>query len=340
MHTYVKIDLNTVCTTFLLLVLSLGIPSGCGDDESSSADDGGVVDGSPGDAWLDALPVDGAPGDDARVHEWVTEEVEANRVEFRTFESAAIGQEVSYHIFVPQPYDNMEEEDFPVLYWLHGGGGGLPGIPVLSQHFAQAMQAGLIPVMLVVFPNGLELGMWVDWKDGSVPMETIVIHELIPHIDETFRTIADRSGRIVEGFSMGGYGAARFAFKHHELFSAASILGGGPLQPEFVDAPRVDPERREQVFRDVYGEDMDYFYAVSPWGLAEENAEEIIDTVRIRIAIGELDATFQFNLDFHEHLTALGIPHEFFAAPDVGHDTMNLRNAMGDELWDFYVWGD
>ena len=59
-------------------------------------------------------------------------------------------------------------------------------------------------------------------------METIILKELVPHIDETYRTLASRQGRLIEGFSMGGYGAARLAFKHHEIFGAASILARGP----------------------------------------------------------------------------------------------------------------
>ena len=31
----------------------------------------------------------------------------------------------------------------------------------------------------------------------------VFINELIPHIDSTYRTIADRSGRGIEGFSQG-----------------------------------------------------------------------------------------------------------------------------------------
>ncbi len=269
-------------------------------------------------------------------HEWVTEAVDVPRVEHRTFFSEAIGQEVSYHVFVPMPYENLPDERFPVVYWLHGSGGGLPGIAPVTQHFAQAMQAGDIPVMLVVFPNGLPHGMWVNWKDGSVPMETIVIDELVPHIDQTFRTIADREGRIVEGFSMGGYGAARFGFKFPELFGAVSMLGAGPLQPELTTHPRVDEERRDQVMSDTYGDDMDYFREVSPWVLAEENADALKEGTRIRLAIGELDGTYEFNEAFHGRLTDLEIPHEYFVVPEVGHAPLPLMEGVGDALWGFY----
>ncbi len=62
--------------------------------------------------------------------------------------------------------------------------------------------------------------------------------ELIPLIDRTYRTRADREGRVIAGFSMGGGGAVRLALKHPDLFSAAAswaaALGsrGGGLPPQ------------------------------------------------------------------------------------------------------------
>src|SRR5439155_2864928 len=139
-------------------------------------------------------------------------------------QSSAAGANVSYFIYTPEAYDTAKEQRFPVLYWLHGSGGGLAGVPRLVSHFDGAIRAGKIPPMLVVLPNGLASSMWCDSKDGKVPMETIVLKELLPVIDATYRTIATREGRILEGFSMGGYGAAHLGFKHPELFATISIL--------------------------------------------------------------------------------------------------------------------
>ena len=137
----------------------------------------------------------------------------APRVEFHTFDSAAAKAKVSYHLYTPEAYDTEKEQRFPVLYWLHGTGGGRAGIAPLSAFFDRAIREGKIPPMLIVFPNGLATSMWCDSKDGSVPMETVVVKELVPHVDATFRTVAAREGRLIEGFSMGGYGAARLGLQ-------------------------------------------------------------------------------------------------------------------------------
>ena len=155
------------------------------------------------------LTVLGATAQNALQTAWLTLAVAAPRVQYHTFDSAAAKAKVSYHLFTPEVYDAEAERRFPVLYWLHGSGGGLAGIAPLSAFFARAIREGKIPPMLVVFPNGLASSIWCDSKDGGVPIETTFIKELVPHIDATVRTIAMREGRIVEGFSMGGYGAAR-----------------------------------------------------------------------------------------------------------------------------------
>ena len=207
---------------------------------------------------------------------WVTRTVEAPGVSFHTFESAAAKATVSYHLFTPAAYDREPQQRFPVVYWLHGSRGGLPGIPQVAARFAAAIAAGKTPPCLVVFVNGLPEGMYVDWKDGSAPLETMIVKELVPHVDASYRTRASREGRLLDGYSMGGYGAARLGFKYPELFRAVSIMGGGPLQADLLEnAPRAGRSRAAEVLERVYGGDREYFRSVSPRALATEHAAAI-----------------------------------------------------------------
>lgn len=277
-----------------------------------------------------------APAPGGAMDGWVTPAVNAPRVQHVTFHSTAVGGPVSYHIFTPQEYDAEPQRRFPVLYWLHGSGGGLGGVRPLAAHFDGAIRAGLIPPLLVVFPNGLPLSLWVDSKDRRTPVETVMIRELVPHVDTHFRTIAAREGRIVEGFSMGGYGAARFGLKFHDMFCAASILAGGPFHPDFSRTPRVGLRNREQILQAVFGGDHEYYRALSPWRLAEENADAVRGRVCLRVVVGELDESAGLSRDLSAHLTSLGIPHTFTQVPGVGHQAMPLFLALGEENWAFY----
>ena len=267
---------------------------------------------------------------------WVTPEVNAPRVSFHTFDSDAAKGKVSYHIYTPAAYDREPQRRFPVVYWLHGSGGGLAGLAKVAAHFDAAIEAGKTPPCFVVFVNGLVEGMYVDWKDGSAPMETIIVKELVPHIDATYRTVATREGRLLDGYSMGGYGAARLGFKYPDLFRAVSIMGGGPLQAELIQAPRAGRQRAAEVLKQVYGGDQEYFKKVSPRRLAEQNAEVIIKSSLVRQVCGDEDETFGPNRDFHEHLERLKIPHNWTVLSGVEHNPMRTLESLGDSNWAFY----
>lgn len=268
---------------------------------------------------------------------WVTAEARATRVVYRTFDSRTVGTKVSYHAYLPEIYSQTEGR-LPVLYWLHGTDGGIVGIPPLAKFFDDAIQAGRFPPMIVVFVNGLPARLWADSKDGASPVETVFITEVIPDVDRTFRTIALREGRILEGFSMGGYGAARLGFKYPHLFAGISILAGGPLDLEFR-GPRAqrNPQLREQILRDVCSSDLEYFKAISPWMIAE-TAVSALRTNRtvVRQAVGNLDDTQDLNRRFHDRLIELYLTHDYFELRGVGHDALALLERLGDGNAKFY----
>ena len=268
--------------------------------------------------------------------EWVTRAVEAPRVSFRTFQSAAAATTVSYHLYTPAAYEREPGRRFPVVYWLHGSGGGLAGIPALARLFDQAIEAGRTPPCLVVLVNGLPMGMYVDWANGAAPVETVIVEELVPHIDATLRTIASRRGRLLDGFSMGGYGAARLGFKYPERFGAVSIMGAGPMQESLTTTPRASRVQAGELLARVYGGSQATFLQVSPRMLAKANAEAIAKGSLVRVVIGDRDETYANNVAFHEHLVALGIPHEWRVLRGVGHDPMAVLRELDEAHWVFY----
>jgi enterochelin esterase-like enzyme len=268
--------------------------------------------------------------------EWVTAAAEGPGVSFHTFGSEARGGPVSFHIYVPPDYAAHPDRRFPVVYWLHGSGGGVSGIPQLGAEFDQAIRDRKAPPFLVVFVNGLSMGMYVDWSNGKAPMETIIVHELRPYIDANWRTLATPEGRLLDGFSMGGYGAARFGFRYPELFRTVSMMGAGPMQEFLTTAPRASKAQAEELLRDVYGGSQAGFQAVSPRRYARENAARLAGRSRLRLVIGDRDETFGNNQDFHAYLEGLGIPHDWIVLPGVGHDPLQVLTALGDRHWAFY----
>lgn len=272
--------------------------------------------------------------------QWTTPPVSAPGLQYRTFWSASAQATVSFHVFLPPAYTANPSESFPTIYWLHGSGSPTAGIPQVRSWFANAMDQGLIPPMIVVFPNGIGSSMWTNSKDGQVPMESVVIDDLIPYMDNAFRTVASRRGRILEGFSMGGHGG-RLALRRPDLFAAVSMLGAGPMQLDFMDAPDgtdVPPRTRAKLYELVWSSDPAYYLAQHPWTIATQRAEaHIALCTKIRIGVGTADAMYQANQEFHQQLLALQVPHQFVAVAGVGHSPILTLQGLGPDTWNFYL---
>lgn len=270
---------------------------------------------------------------------WVTPAVQAPKVERRILDSAAVGGPVSYHVYLPDAYHAEPDRHFPVLYWLHGSGSVIGGTAAMAAAFDDAIARGVIPPLIVVFPNGLPYGMYTDARSGSQPVESMIVWDLVAEIDRTLRTIPNRHGRILEGFSMGGYGAARLGFKHRHRFGAISILGGGPLQADFLAPGQgLQPlEVRTRILGEVWGGDPAAFVADSPRTLASQAVGNLPPGFAIRQLIGTADPILPANRDFHAVLDGLDISHEYLEVPSVGHSMPALLDAMGDEFFRFHA---
>ncbi len=268
--------------------------------------------------------------------DWSSDTVEAYNTFYEVFYSTSAKSDVSFHIFLPDVYFNDTTLRLPVIYWLHGAGSCTKGIKPLTKIFSTAISRGLIPPLILVFPNGLPYGMWCNSKDGKQPVEDIFIKDLIPYVDSTYRTIANSSGRVVEGFSMGGYGTGRFAFRYPDLFEGFSIIAGGPLRNDFADESLTDEYIEPFVYEEVYGNDPDYFRSQSPFYLASFFGNKLPAEKPLRIIAGKDDFVYQENLNFHNHLTNLGIKHRYYEFEGLGHRVPPLIKAMGDTYWEFY----
>lgn len=270
---------------------------------------------------------------------WVTPAVQAPKLERRILDSAAVGGPVSYHVYLPDAYHADPERRFPVLYWLHGSGSVIGGTATIAAAFDGAITRGVVPPLVVVFPNGLPYGMYTDARSGTQPVESMIVGDLVPEIDRTLRTIPNRHSRILEGFSMGGYGAARLGFKYRDHFAAVSILGGGPLQADFLAPGQgLQPlELRQRLLDEVWGGDPAAFVADSPRAIAAAVVGDLPAAFTIRQVIGLADPILPANRDFHAVLESLGIAHQYLEVPGVAHSMPALLGAMGDDFFHFHA---
>ena len=161
----------------------------------------------------------------------------------REFDSRALQRKWTYAVYLPDGYETSTLR-YPVLYLLHGHGGGLYDWVNLGhiQQTADALIArGDMPPAIIVMPDA-DSTWFVDRKEK---METAVIQDLVGDVEHNFRALGTRDGRLVAGLSMGGYGALRFVLKYPEMFAAAALLSPAIYDPE---PPETSGARRAGVF--------------------------------------------------------------------------------------------
>jgi enterochelin esterase-like enzyme len=108
-----------------------------------------------------------------------------------------------------------------------GGGGGRGGRgrggPPATQPAAPAAARGA-PARGAAGRGGFSFGGF----------EHILVDELIPYIDSTYRTLADQPHRAMAGLSMGGMQTRSIAPNHLDLFSHIGVFSGGSIAPADV----------------------------------------------------------------------------------------------------------
>jgi len=242
-------------------------------------------------------------------------------VKHSTFESKLVSQQVGYCIYLPQGYGEKENNavQYPVVYYLHGG---RPGKEWKSAHLVTELHkhisAKKVAPMIYVFVNGGPVSHYnVPGVKGSLGAD-VFIKELIPHVDATYRTIADRSGRGIEGFSQGGRGTARLAFRYPQLEKRISENGG--------------QENKNLVFAE----------GDNTWDLAKAYADSIAadpkaPRVNVLVHVGDKGFNYQNNLQWMKYLDSLNIKHQSIIAAGAGHNARQIYAKHGLEIMKFHA---
>ena len=261
---------------------------------------------------------------------WVTSpvpELPAN-VTHHTFTSASMKRDVGYCLYLPPGYAKDEKRRYPVIYHLHGAGGNETRSVYSASVLHEGILAGKLPEMIMVFPNGGRSTMYQDSGDGRFMAETMMTQELIPHIDTTYRTIADRKARCIEGFSMGGRGSTHLAMRFPELFASLFNQSGNVYHVSDVSkAPNT-----------YLGSDPERLKANDPYLNLEKNFAYIKANLRIQVACGTADLDHLLTVrEYHEALTKAGMPHSYFEVADLDHNQKKMIDGRKATWFDFHI---
>jgi enterochelin esterase-like enzyme len=164
------------------------------------------------------------------------------------FFSTTLNRTYQYQLYLPAGYETSEQ-DYPVIYLLHGRGDTMEAWLNVRDTLDELIAAGDVPPLIAVMPDmpsNERAGYYIDSQyTGTLyraeSVETAFMDDLILHIESTYRALTNREGRLLGGYSMGGYGALRYAMAYPERFGGAIVLSPAVYTP----LPPADSSTRE-----------------------------------------------------------------------------------------------
>jgi enterochelin esterase-like enzyme len=246
---------------------------------------------------------------------YLPKDVPHGDVRERWYLSKTTGAWRRVYVYAPPGYDTERDARYPVLYLQHGAGEDERGwsnqgrVAFIMDNLIAERKA--VP-MLVVMERGYAT------RAGEMPspnrgrmgnaFEDVVIKDLIPYIDATYRTRPDRDHRALAGLSMGGFQAYSIGLNHLDMFSAiggfsgaGGGFGGTPFDPKTAyKGVMADPEAFNRRVRVL-------FLSI---GTAER--QRFQDSVR----------------GFNDALTKAGIKTVFYESPGTDHEWLTWRRSL------------
>jgi len=252
-------------------------------------------------------------------------------------ESSVLGKEVEYNIYLPAGYEESNRS-YPVLYLLHGYTDneiGWTQFGEVQQITDIASQNLAVTDMIIVMPDA-GVSWYVNNYDGSVNYEDFFTQELIPHVDDTYRTRDTKEFRAVAGLSMGGYGTLIMATKHPDLFTAAAPLSAAVfLDEEITGMPQ---QNWDNALGTPFGEGLeeadrltDHYFENSILDIVENGDVETLNSVDYYIDCGDDDFLIRGNLALYNLMVEREIDAEF-RVRDGAHTWDYWRTALPDVL--------
>ena len=254
-------------------------------------------------------------------------------IRYDKIQSQALDTQIGFAIYLPADYDSGKT--YPVLYIMYGYGGSeysmFNSFMSVNLTADKMIAAGTMKQMILVIPdykNSFAVNSTraqnPNSSGGTIGLyEDYLIKELIPYIDQHFATDKNRTGRFIEGYSMGGFAALHLGFRHPELFSKigahSSALWDYNSSDQFIGqrnwlytTPALRAER-------------------DPFLLAKS---QDLRALNIYLDVGSSDPLYDVNERFYNHLLNQGVRVEWHTGSG-GHDK-NYWEENTMEYFRFY----
>ncbi|MFN3325116.1 MAG: alpha/beta hydrolase [Bryobacteraceae bacterium] len=234
-------------------------------------------------------------------------DVPHGEVRIRWYRSRVTGEMRQAYVYTPAEYDANPERRYPVLYLQHGSGENQTSWTwqgkanlILDNLIAE----GKAVPMIVVMDHGYATkpGPQPSGSRGNEAFEEVVLKDLIPEIDRSYRTLTDRRSRAIAGLSMGGGQALRIGLGNPDTFAWVGSFSGAVRE----------------------------FDRHSSFGGALKDAEAANRRLELLwIGCGVEDRLFSAAKAFRESLAEAGVRHVWFEGPG-SHEWQVWRKHFHD----------
>ncbi|QJD79256.1 alpha/beta hydrolase-fold protein [Spirosoma rhododendri] len=217
------------------------------------------------------------------------------------------------NVYTPPGYDENPKKRYPVLYLQHGSGEDETGWPAQGRMdfiLDNLIAEGAATPMIVVMERGYA-------TDPTKPVSTtggmaanvfpeVLVGEVIPMIDKSFRTLTDRNNRAMAGLSMGGFQTFQTTMTNLDKFAyIGGFSGAGRLQPgadikQLYNGAWADPDAFNKKMKVVY----------------------------VSIGTKEPERMYTGVKNFHESLEKAGIRHVYYESPGTSHEWQTWRRSL------------
>ncbi len=265
------------------------------------------------------------PGDAGAYYQ--SQDVPHGDIRERWYHSKVTQGSRRFFIYTPPGYDQNRDQRYPVMYLQHGGGEDERAWPIqgrVAQIMDNLIAAGQAKPMLIV----MERGYAVKPGEVEVPFgpgananlspsemrartilrfgtfEEVLLKDVIPLVDDTYRTMPDREHRAIAGFSMGGGQAFMIGLRNLDRFASIGGLSGtGGVVDDTATY-------YDGVFADA----------------TKFNAQ--MKLVFLGHGGAEPERMMTGFLGFHQRLTELDIQHHYYVSEGTGHVWLTERRNL------------
>lgn len=176
----------------------------------------------------------------------MVKDVPHGRVSKVWYPSPTLDKNRRMFVYTPPGYENGTDK-YPVFYLLHGGGGDeeawttLGRTPWILDNLIAANQA---KPMIVVMTNGNARSAAAPGEEpfsagnparspgqpGMPSFEESLVKDVIPYIEQNYRTLTDKNSRAIAGLSMGGMHTQNITNANPDLFGYIGVMSMGLMR--------------------------------------------------------------------------------------------------------------